>query len=149
MLSRLYYTSNASGTPVSNEQNSNKEQHRATADSLPQSALGNGRKRGYNQLSSSESDREEEQLHDYDGSPALSEVEKWKDDSRQASCEAESDVDDDSDEDSIAFTPAKDDDIPVTKIIDLAQPLEMNELTKDTEEYSYMDDAAFQVSGRS
>jgi hypothetical protein len=145
VLSRLYYTSNSKGVSAASAKETIKESPKSAANSSPShSAIENRRKRTFNQLSSSDSDSEEDSLKMYNGYSSTSDVGMLGDDSRQASCEAESDAVDDSDDDSIAFTPAKEDDIPITKIIDLEQPVEVDDV-QDADEYAYMDNAAFQV----
>jgi hypothetical protein len=149
MLSRLYYTSNTKGAKAAKESSEVKENTKSTRDSPPPATTQRGRKRAYDQLSSSDLDSEDEEVKVY-GEPASSgDEEIYADESRQASCEADSDEDDDSDDNSIVFTPAKEveeNDIPVTKIIDLEQPIELDNDVKDTDEYAYMDSAAFQVN---
>jgi hypothetical protein len=145
MMSRLYYTSN------SNVKEAKKESgHGAVNDSkLTEPLAQTGKKRSYSQLSSSSSD-EGENHSDYDDSGSIaSDLNHPYDDSRQASCEDESDMEsDDSDDNSIAFTPGTEDVIPVTKIIDLEKPVEAQINDQDAEEYSFMDNAAFQVCWR-
>lgn len=145
MMSRLYYTSN------SNVKEAKKEhEHRATNDNkLTEPPAPASKKRSYSQLSSSSSD-EGENHSDYDDNASIaSDLDHRYDDSRQASCEDESDMEsDDSDDNSIAFTPGTEDVIPVTKIIDLEKPVEAQVNDQDAEEYSFMDNAAFQVCWR-
>lgn len=155
MLSRLYYTSNTKGEKAEKKSNENKEQAKPNRESPPPANPQHGRKRTRDQLSSSDLDSEDEEVKGY-GVPASSDdddddddEEVYADDSRQASCEADSDEEDDSDDHSIVFTPAKEveeNDIPVTKIIDLEQPMELYNDVQDTDEYAYMDSAAFQVN---
>lgn len=151
MLSRLYYTSNTKGEKAAKESNENKEHTKSNRESPPPANAQHGRKRARDQLSSSDLDSEDGEVKGY-GVPASSdddEEEVYADDSRQASCEADSDEEDDSDDNSIVFTPAKEveeNDIPITKIIDLEEPMELDNDVKDTDEYAYMDSAAFQVN---
>jgi hypothetical protein len=149
MLSRLYYTSSTKGMRSTNESNDTKESIKSKADSSPQSSTQHGQKRTYDLTTSSDSGSEEGELNEYAGSPNSDNDELYGDESRQASCEEDSDDDYNSDDNSIVFTPAKEDDendIPVTKIIDLEQPVELDDDVKDTDEYAYMDNAAFQVN---
>jgi hypothetical protein len=142
MLSRLYYTSNSNSKEAKKGPDHTAE-HKRTITETPAPT---SKKRSYSQLSSSSSDEGDEQLEYDDNSSVASNLEHPGDDSRHASCEAESDMEsDDSDDNSIAFTPGTEDIIPVTKIIDLEKPVETEDNDNDAEEYSYMDNAAFQV----
>ncbi|KAI9284976.1 hypothetical protein BC943DRAFT_380885 [Umbelopsis sp. AD052] len=148
MLSRLYYTSNTKGAKATNN---SKETTQSKRDSPPPATAQHSKKRAYDQLSSSDLDSENDEIKVYGETAGSGDEHIYADESRQASCEADSDEDDDSDDNSIVFTPAKaveDNDIPVTKIIDLEQPMEMDNDVKDTDEYAYMDSAAFQDRNR-
>lgn len=141
MMSRLYYTSNSKAKEPKKEQ----EHHAAKDNKLTEPPASTGKKRSYSQLSSSSSEDEDHSGYD-DNSSYASALDHPYVDSRQASCEDESNAEsDDSDDNSIAFTPGTQDVIPVTKIIDLEKPVEVQGNDQDAEEYAFMDNAAFQV----